>query len=72
MKEARSLWRGPPLAEFVDVAPLVAWAVTLNELRRAVEEAHTVAALDAGAVGEAVELASTLVAEDGRRRRCCC
>lgn len=62
--EARSLWRGPPLAEFAEVAPLAAWAVTLNELRCAVEELHVAAALDAGAMGEALEVATALVAED--------
>lgn len=64
LAEARSLWRGPPLAEFVDVAPLAARAVSLEELRRAVEEAHTAAVLGAGAIGDAVELATALVAED--------
>ncbi|MGH9229482.1 MAG: BTAD domain-containing putative transcriptional regulator [Acidimicrobiales bacterium] len=62
--EARSLWRGPPLAEFIDVAPLSAWAVALSELQRGIEDAHVVAALDAGAVGDAVELATELVAGD--------
>ena len=32
LREARSLWRGPALDEFVDVAPLAAWARTLAEL----------------------------------------
>lgn len=62
--DARSLWRGPPLAEFDEVAPLAAWAVTLNELRRAIDEAYVAAALDAGAVGEALEVATALVSED--------
>jgi predicted ATPase/DNA-binding SARP family transcriptional activator len=64
LAEARSLWRGPPLAEFAEVAPLAAWAVTLAELRRAVEAAHVAAALDTGATDEAVELATALAADD--------
>ena len=62
--EARTLWRGPPLAEFVEVAPLSAWAVTLGELRRAIDEAHAAAALEAGASAEAGELATALVTAD--------
>jgi predicted ATPase/DNA-binding SARP family transcriptional activator len=64
LREARSLWRGAPLAELLDVAPLAAWAVTLTELRRAIDEAYLVAALDVGAAGEVVEAAMALVAGD--------
>jgi predicted ATPase len=59
--EARALWRGPPLAEFTDVAPLSASAVTFAELQRAIDGALAEAALAAGGLGEAVELATALV-----------
>ena len=62
--EARSLWRGVALAEFDDVGPLAALAVTFHGLRDSVERAYATAAIDAGAVDEAVEVASTLVAAD--------
>ncbi len=62
--EARSLWRGVALAEFDDVGPLAALAVTLHALRDSVERAYATAAIDAGAADEAVEVASTLVAAD--------
>ena len=64
LAEARALWRGVALAEFGDVAPLAAAAVTLEGLRKAVDEAYAVAALDAGASDAAVGVASELVAED--------
>lgn len=62
--EARALWRGPPLGEFAGVAPLAAWTVTLDDLRRAVDEAFTATALDTGGIGTATEVASALVARD--------
>jgi predicted ATPase/DNA-binding SARP family transcriptional activator len=62
--EARLLWRGVALAEFNDVGPLAALAVTLHALRDSVERAYATAAIDAGAADEAVEVASTLVAAD--------
>ena len=60
--EARSLWRGVALAEFDDVGPLAALAVTLHALRDSVDRAYATAAIDAGAADEAVEIAATLVA----------
>ena len=64
LAEARSLWRGVALAEFDDVGPLAALAVTLHTLRDSVERAYATAAVDAGAVDEAVEVVSTLVSAD--------
>ena len=57
LAEARSLWRGVALAEFDDVGPLAALAVTLHALRDSVEQAYATAAIDAGAADEAVEVA---------------
>ncbi len=62
--EARLLWRGEPLAEFADVAPLAALAPSLARLRRMVEESYAAAALDAGAPDEAADVAGSLVADD--------
>lgn len=64
LSQARSCWRGEPLAEFADVARLAALAVTLDELRRSVDEAYVAAALAAGMPGDAVEVAAALVAAD--------
>ena len=64
LEKACSLWRGAPLSEFADVPRLAAWRVSLDELRRRVEEARAAAALPAGAPSEAVELAAALVAAD--------
>ncbi|WP_222131310.1 BTAD domain-containing putative transcriptional regulator [Pseudonocardia sp. C8] len=62
--EARSLWRGRPLAEFPDVAPLAALVPALDRLRRSVDETYAAAALDAGAPADAVDVAAALVATD--------
>ena len=64
LAEARSLWRGVALAEFADVDPLAALAVTFDALRENVDQAYAAAAIDAGAADEAVEVASALVAGD--------
>jgi predicted ATPase/DNA-binding SARP family transcriptional activator len=62
LRRARSLWRGPPLAEFVDVDRLRASGVGLDELWCSVDEALVTAAIDAGCTGEAVEVAGAMVA----------
>ena len=59
-----SLWRGPALAEFDDVGPLAARAVTLRALRDRVDLAAAAAAIDAGAAGDAVEISAAIVARD--------
>ena len=64
LNEARSLWRGVALAEFDDVHPLASWAVTLDALRRAIDEAYAAAAIASGETGEAVDVAAALVADD--------
>jgi predicted ATPase/DNA-binding SARP family transcriptional activator len=61
---ARALWRGAPLHEFADVAPLAATAVRLVELGRSVDDAHVRAALAAGQVDVAVEGAAAAVAAE--------
>ncbi len=58
LREAQSLWRGGPLAEFTEVAPLAATAVTLDELRRSVDAALVAAHLAAGDAGRAVVVAT--------------
>ena len=65
--EARSLWRGPPLSDLQDVAPLAAWTVALDELRRDVDETLVSVALDCGRTAEVLEVARTLVAADPLR-----
>ena len=64
LAEARSLWRGVALAEFDDVRPLAALAVTLHTLRDSVDQAYAAAAIDADAADDAVEVATALVAGD--------
>jgi predicted ATPase/DNA-binding SARP family transcriptional activator len=64
LTEARSLWRGQPLAEFDDVGPLAARAVALRALRDRVDLAAADAAIDSGAPTEAVEIATASAARD--------
>jgi predicted ATPase/DNA-binding winged helix-turn-helix (wHTH) protein len=58
--QARALWRGEPLTEFVDVAPLSASRVTLHELRRRIDETLVRALLDSGDPHTAAALAADL------------
>jgi predicted ATPase len=62
--DARSLWRGPALAEFDEIGQLAARAVTLRALRDSVDLAYAAAAIDAGATSDAVEISAALVARD--------
>lgn len=62
--EARSLWRGEPLAEFADIAPLSASTVTLHELRRRVDEHLVGALLASGDVHAAAEVAAEYAAAE--------
>ena len=48
LAEARALWRGQPLTEFAEVAPLAASSVTLHELHRRIDETLVGALLDSG------------------------
>jgi predicted ATPase/DNA-binding SARP family transcriptional activator len=55
---ARALWRGKALAEFADVAPLQARAVTAAELRARIEEAYIDSLLALGDTEHAVVAAT--------------
>ena len=67
VREARRLWRGPPLEEFADIDALTPWRTSLNEQRLAAAELHAELALAVGEFQEAVEVAGHVVAEDGLR-----
>ncbi|MEX0875414.1 MAG: BTAD domain-containing putative transcriptional regulator [Actinomycetota bacterium] len=67
LRKARELWRGAVLADLREVETITAWAVSLDELRRELEEQLIARALDAGEVVEAVGLATKAVAEDPLR-----
>jgi predicted ATPase len=64
---ARGLWRGAVLPDLGEVAPLAAWTVALDELRREVEDRHLAGAIEAGHASEAVGLAREAVAADPLR-----
>lgn len=66
-REARELWRGPILADLVDVAPLAAAAVGLAELGDQVAELLISAAIDAGQAEDVVHLATAGAAADPLR-----
>lgn len=57
LDEARSLWRGEPLADFADIDALSATTVTLHELRRQLDE-HLVGALLGGGDPQAATVAA--------------
>ena len=64
LREAHGLWRGPVLAEFGEVAPLVAAAAGIEQLRTEVTDALVGAGVDAGRAPEVLGLsADTLAAE---------
>jgi predicted ATPase/DNA-binding SARP family transcriptional activator len=64
LREAHGLWRGPVLAEFGEVAPLVAAAAGIAQLRTEVTDALVSAGVDAGRASEVHGLsADTLAAE---------
>jgi predicted ATPase/DNA-binding SARP family transcriptional activator len=67
LRQARSLWRGPPLPELGAVPPIAAWSVALDELRREVGDLLVACALDAGETDDVVELAADAVADDTLR-----
>ena len=62
--KARALWRGDAFAEFADVGPLMATAVTAGELRRSIDEAFLVALVDVGCYEQAVEAATEHLADE--------
>ena len=58
LEQARTLWRGDAFAEFADVEPLLAAAVSASELRRAITEAFLNMLLDLGRNEEAIAAAT--------------
>jgi predicted ATPase/DNA-binding SARP family transcriptional activator/tetratricopeptide (TPR) repeat protein len=64
LSQARSLWRGPPLAGLEGGNWLTAWSVRLDALRAAVDSAFVDAALGTGALDDAVDVARTRAASD--------
>jgi predicted ATPase len=64
LSQARSLWRGPPLAGVDAGDSLIAWSVRLQSLRAAVDSAYVAAALATGALDVAVDVARTAKASD--------
>ncbi|MGH8983649.1 MAG: BTAD domain-containing putative transcriptional regulator [Acidimicrobiia bacterium] len=69
LAKARALWRGVPLAEFADVAPLAAWATRLESLRRAIDESYVTAALACGQHERALDAAAAAVVENPLSQR---
>lgn len=64
LDRARGLWRGAVLGDLAGVPCLDSWAVSLDELRREVDEWFVSCALDAERAEEAVRVATELVAAD--------
>jgi predicted ATPase/DNA-binding SARP family transcriptional activator len=64
LSNARNLWRGPPLAGLDAGDELAAWSVRLDNLRSAIDSAFVAAAMAAGSVVAAVDVAQTAVAVD--------
>ena len=67
LREAHGLWRGEVLADLAEVDSVVAWSVTLNELRREVDDLLITCAIDAGEMEEVMPLALDTVAADPLR-----
>ena len=69
LREALALWRGPPLAEFVNEPFAAQQAARLDELRTAALEARIHAELELGHASDAVPELEALVAEHPLRER---
>jgi DNA-binding SARP family transcriptional activator len=67
VRQARALWRGPVLPDLTNVAPIAAWSVTLDELRRDVSDLLVACALEAGEIEGVVSVATEAVAADPLR-----
>ena len=65
--EARRMYRGRPLEEFVDVDALAAWRRSLDEQRRAAADLRAELALAAGDRRTAIDVAGATVAEEPLR-----
>jgi DNA-binding SARP family transcriptional activator len=69
LAEALGLWRGPPLAEFGDLAWAQAEGARLSEARAAAVECHLQARLGCGEASELVAELETLTGEHRLRER---
>jgi predicted ATPase/DNA-binding SARP family transcriptional activator len=67
LQEAHALWRGPLLADLIDVAPIAAAAESCTQLHREVTDALIAAAVDAGRAGDVAGLAAAAHAADPLR-----
>jgi DNA-binding SARP family transcriptional activator len=67
LQEAHALWRGPVLADLVDVERVAVAVQQCAELRRAVTDAMVDAAIAAGSADAVVGLAAAAVAADPLR-----
>ncbi|MGY1623965.1 BTAD domain-containing putative transcriptional regulator [Geodermatophilus sp. SYSU D00965] len=67
LREARSLWRGPVLADLADVAPIATAAEGCVRLHREVTDALIGAAIAAGEADQVLGLAAASLADDPLR-----
>lgn len=67
LRDARALWRGPALADLSDVAPLASTAVVLQQVHREVTDLLISCSIAAGAVDEAVGVATEALGGDPLR-----
>ncbi|WP_148574977.1 ATP-binding protein [Nocardioides caldifontis] len=67
LERAHALWRGPALADLLEVPPLQAAAEACAELHREVTDALVESGLAAGRGQQVLEVATASVAEDGLR-----
>lgn len=67
LREAHDLWRGPALAEFAEVAPLVVAAAGMEQLRRDVLDSLIASSIDAGEAAEVLGMAAQVAAEEPLR-----
>ena len=67
VEEARRMYRGRALEEFVDIEALAAWRRSLDEQRLAAADLHTELALAAGDRRTAIDVAGATVADEPLR-----
>jgi predicted ATPase/DNA-binding SARP family transcriptional activator len=67
LEQARALWRGPPLADLLDVAPIAAAVEDCSQLYREVTDAMVASAVAAGLADRVVGVAEALAAADPLR-----
>jgi predicted ATPase/DNA-binding SARP family transcriptional activator len=66
-RSAEALWRGHPLGEFVEVAPLAGWARTLEDLRLGVADLRAAAAIAIGDWTDALAASAAAIELDPLR-----